>query len=91
MNFSNPFVRSFLAGAVWYGAILVKVMPRYERSAQAGQIMVMILVFAWVVTALLVGALARSTRFRSWLAVCVSTVIGSFVVMGVMLLTAPSR
>jgi hypothetical protein len=87
MSTSRPYVRAFMVGAVWSAAIAVKMVSRHPGhwSTYPPQ-NVVALVFAWVITALLLGmAATRSEKFRSWWGIGIGTVIGWFVVFGLML------
>jgi hypothetical protein len=90
-NNANPYssyLRAFTLGFVWFAAVGVKMVSRHPNhwSTYPPRNFI-VLVVAWIITALLLGALAaRWKRLRSWSMVALATVAGSFVVMGSMLL-----
>lgn len=85
----NPYLRTFAVGAIWYGAIAIKGV--YESGSWTtyppGKLA--ILVVGWIVTALLLGVIAtKFEKLRSWWNVSFGTVLGSFAMLGLMLLMA---
>lgn len=89
MRFTNPFVRSFFVGLVWYFLIATKIASGHSYSFSTFPLgMVLTLSTAWLVTALLVGLLADKRKaFRSWGSQIITTIFGSLVVVVIMLLT----
>src|SRR5262245_25144335 len=90
MNFSSPYVRTFLTGAVWFVAIAAKMVSRHPGpwSTYPPQNFI-VLIFGWVITALLLGMLATQFKgLRSWLSIGVLTVGGSLAVLGLMVFVA---
>src|SRR5262245_31681509 len=86
---SNPYFRSFVAGAVWFMAMALKMVSRHPGhwSTYPPQNLV-VLVFGCVITALLLGTAARRLeRLRSWWCVGLGTVAGWFAVLGLMIVT----
>ncbi len=87
MSVSSPYVRTFAAGAVWFAAVALKMVSRHPgpwSTFPARNFVV--LVVAWIITALLLGVAASSfQRLRSWRGIGLGTVAGSFVVLGIML------
>jgi len=90
MRISTPYVRTFTAGAVWFAAVGFKMLARHSGHwSTFPPRNLIVLVFAWVITALLLGVLAtRFQKLRSWWGIGLGTVVGSFVVPGLMLFTA---
>lgn len=86
---SNPYFRAFAFGAVWFAAIAVKMISRHSGPWSTYPLRnLMVLVGAWIITALLLGAAATHfQRLRSWAGIGLGTVAGSFVVLGLMLFT----
>jgi hypothetical protein len=88
MEFRKPYLRTFLAGAVWFSAIGIKIVLRHPGPWSSYHQFIMLAV-AWVITALLLGVAVTQLRFlRSWWGVGLGTVAGSLVVLRVMLFTA---
>lgn len=93
MNFSSPYVRTFVVGAIWFGAVAFKMISRHTShwSTYPPRNLVTLLV-AWIVTALLLGVIAsRFQTIRSWWAVGLGTVAGSLLVMKLMLFMVEQR
>ncbi|HXT38704.1 MAG TPA: hypothetical protein VN887_01645 [Candidatus Angelobacter sp.] len=89
MSISSPFLRTFTVGGVWFAAVALKMVSRHSGhwSTYPPRNFV-VLVVAWVITALILGAAAsRFERLRSWWGIGLGTVVGSFVVLGLMLFT----
>jgi hypothetical protein len=86
---SNPYLRTFAAGAVWFAAVAVKMVSRHPGPWSTFPLRnLVVLVVAWIITALLLGVVAtKYERMRSWFSIGLGTVAGSFLVMGIMLLT----
>lgn len=86
MTVSSPYFRTFVAGAVWFGAVALKLVSRHPGPYPARNFVV--LVVAWIITALLLGVAATHfERLRSWWGIGLGTVAGSFVVLNLMLFT----
>lgn len=89
MRIPSPYLRTFVVGAVWFVAIALKMVSRHPGhwSTYPPRNLIVLLV-AWVATALLLGVAAtRFERLRAWWGICLGTVVGSFLTMGLMLLT----
>jgi hypothetical protein len=87
MKPSNPYFRTFAVGAAWFTAVAVKMVSHHPGhwSAYPPRNLI-VLVFGWVITALLLGVVAtRFHRLRSWLSIGAGTVAGSLAVLGLML------
>ena len=86
---SNPYLRAFIAGAAWFAAVAFRMVSRHQGGwSTFPPRNFIVLVFAWVITASLLGVVSsRFERLRSWWGIGLGTVAGSFVVMGLMLLT----
>lgn len=87
MSFSSPYVRTFLAGAIWFGLVAIKMVSRHSGhwSTYPPRNLITLLV-AWIVTALLLGVVAtRFQKMRSWWGIGLGTVAGSFVTLALML------
>ena len=89
MSISSPFFRTFTVGAVWFTAVALKMVSRHSGHWSTYPLHnFIVLVVAWVITALLLGvAASRFGRLRSWWGIGLGTVVGSFVVLGLMLFT----
>ena len=86
---SNPYFRAFIVGAVWFGAVAIKMVSQHSRPWQTYPFRnLVVLVVAWAVTALLIGVAATHfQKLRSWGSTALATMAGSFLVMGLMMLT----
>ena len=88
MDTRRPYLRTFGFGAIWFGCVAVTMLSRHPGDwASYPPRNFVVLIVAWVLTALLLGWVA--TRFewlRCWVAVGLGTLVGSLVVLGSMLL-----
>ena len=90
MNSASPYLRAFIVGFIWFAAVAFKMVSRHPGhwSTYPPQNLISISV-AFLVAALLLGVLAtRFEKLRSWLGICIGTVVGSFAIMSLMLLLA---
>src|SRR5262245_43318273 len=84
---SSPYFRTFSIGAVRFVAVTLRLVSRHSGhwSTYPPQNFI-VLIVAWVITALLLGVVAtRFEKWRSWLSIVLGTMGGSLVVLGVML------
>ena len=92
MNIANPFVRTLLVGSIWFVALALKMVSRHSghwSTFPLGNLRFGAL--ASIVTAVLLGfAGIRFQALRSWAIIALSTVVGWFAVMGLILALAPS-
>src|SRR2546421_4009287 len=87
VSISSPYFRAFVAGALWFSVIAVKMVWRHPGhwSTYPPRNWV-VLVVAWVITALLLAiAATHFQKMRSWWCVGLGTVAGSFLVLWLML------
>ena len=86
---SKPYFRTFTTGAVWFGAIAVKMVSRHPGDWPSYPPRdLVVLVVAWIVTALLLGVVATHfQKLQSWWGIGLGTVMGSFLALGLMLFT----
>jgi hypothetical protein len=93
MSRQRLYLRTFGVGAVWFSAVAFKMVSRHPgpwSTYPARNLLVLIV--AWVVTGLLLGVAATHfERLRSWFAIGLGTVAGSFAVLGIMLLLVQPR
>ncbi len=88
MTTSSPYLRPLVLGALWFAVVAVKMVSRHPGhwSTYPPRNFV-VLVIAWIITALVVGAVAaRWERLRSLWIVALGTVAGSLAVLGCLLL-----
>jgi hypothetical protein len=86
---SSPYLCAFGLGAIWFGAVAIKLVFRHpDHWSTYPSRNYIVLGIAWLITAMLLGvAASRYERMRSWVAMSVGTVTGSLLVMGTMLFT----
>src|SRR6267143_6585653 len=87
MSASSPYFRSFTVSVVWFAAVALRMVSRHPGnwSTHPSQNLI-VLVVAWVITALLLGVVAvRFERMRSWWSLGLGAVAGWGVVLGLML------
>jgi hypothetical protein len=90
MSTRTVFLRTFIAGAIWFAAVGFKMLSRHPGhwSTYPPQNFI-VLVIGWIITAFLLGLVAaRFEKFRSWLSIGAGTVAGSLIVLGLMLFGA---
>jgi hypothetical protein len=93
MRMSNPFLRAFLVGAIWFAAVSLKMVSRHSGHWSTFPLEnLRFVAIGWIVTAVLLGfAGQRFQTLRSWSILAVSTLAGSLAVMGLILALVSSR
>lgn len=86
---SSPYLCAFGLGAIWFGAVAVKLVFRHpDHWSTYPPRNYIVLGIAWLISAMLLGvAASRYERMRSWGAMALGTIVGSILVMGTMLFT----
>src|SRR5213596_487750 len=89
MSTASPYFRTFTVGAVWFVALGLKMVSRHPGHWSTYPLRnFIVVVVAWVITALLLGVAAtRFEKLRSWWGIGLGTVAGSLAVPGLMVLT----
>ncbi len=89
MSKPSPYLRTFVLGAFWFGAVALRMVSRHpDHWSTYPARNVFVLVIAWVANGLLLGVVAtRFERMPSWWTTALGTVAGSLLVLGFMLFT----
>src|SRR5437870_12354421 len=89
MSKPSPYLRTFVLGAFWFGAVALRMVSRHpDHWSTYPARNVFVLVIAWVANGLLLGVVApRFERMPSWWTTALGTVGGLFFVLGFLLFT----
>jgi len=88
MSTPSPYLRTFTVGLAWFCMIALTMVSRHPGHwSTYPPRNLMVLVAAWLITALWLGVIARRfQKLSSWVAVSLGTVGGSIIVLWLMLI-----